>query len=452
MALEVETRDELSTEFLSAYGVAFPEKNKSRGSDPWRLARVVSGLCWTILARLLSFDKQRLPDTAEGANLARWGGIFKVEQLAAAVSSGSAALRCTGTVGAPVTTGAQLTHADGTIYAVASVGAVIGGGGTVDVDVTSISKGLATNKLTGETLTFTSPPLNVNATATLVKDLTKGLDLELESGWRERILARIGDPPTGGSVADYIDWARSIPGVAKAYLWRHRRGLGTIDLAVLGAGTGAARIVTDTSPVDELIETERPANLRDFVVLGTTAQSQDVTVRIEQDSSKYKWDWDDGGLSTYLITAIDAGLKTITVPGAPAAIIAGKRLTVRGEESTVVSRAGDVLTLSVWFTFTPTLSTDFIRASGDQVVATRSAIIALFDRLGPARDTRYAATVWPSSLLTDDILAAAKSVIGDGQKAIVDLPVADVTPADALNGALTVPFLVPGKVQVWKKV
>lgn len=456
MALfSIPTREEIFTYFSQAYAAAMPEKNVARGSDPYRLGRVVSGAIWTLCAKILYYVKQALPDTAESTFLERWGTVYSFPRLAARGSTGTAALRVTGTVGAAVTFEAELSHEDGTLYYIATDGAVIGAGGSVDVDVAATSTGLATNKGVDEVLTFTSPPVNVDATATVIVQFENGLDIESYDAYRVRMLAHIGDPPEGGAIHDYVEWATSIAGVSSAYVWAHRRGLGTIDVAVLSSGTGSARIASATvlADVDTYIEEVRPGNMRDFLVLETTAQTQDVTCTIEIDETLYAWDWDDAGVG-YAITASSSGASTITVPTAPASVIAGKRIQLLGEEAMVTLRVGNVLTLSfeddydgnpvTWFTFTVT--TQSIRASGDLVTPVRNAILALFNTLGPAR-TDYYETSWIAELKLSKLNGAITDVDGVDDCTITT-PATTIVPVD--DYGVTVPFLTPGTIQVLK--
>ncbi len=413
---------------------------------------------WSALAKLLFFDKQRLPDTADRAYLERWGTVYEFPPLDPAGSTGTLALRVSGTVAAAVTVNSILTHADGTSYKVTSVGATIGGGGTVDVDIAAVSKGAITNKVSGEILTFTSPPVNITGTATLVGDLANGIDLEDTEAYRVRFLAHIGDPPEGGAIHDYIEWALQVPGNATAYVWKNRRGLGTIDIAVLGSGSGDARHVTDFAATQTYLDdpSRRPGNVKDVLVLDTEGQPEDVLVNIAIDESRYTWDWVDDGTG-YNVTAAVSGTSTITCATAPPAVVAGVRITVNGEEATVVSRATNDLVLSfaddregnavTWFNVTPVGSN--LRASGDLVTPVRNAILDLFDRLGPARDSVFAQNQWESGLLTDSIITAARNVLGC-TKITVTTPSVDVEPTDPLNGETTIPYLTPGNVEVVK--
>lgn len=457
MALfSVPSRETLHTEGIADYAASQPDKSVSRGSIPYLFMRAISGVVWSVLAKLLFFDKQRLPDTADRAYLERWGEVYNFPPLGPVGSTGTLALRVTGTAGAAITNGATLTHADGTIYEIDQVGASVGGGGTADVTISAVSTGLATNKVIGEVLTFSSPPLNVTATATLVLDLENGRDDEETEHYRSRLLAHVGDPPTGGAIHDYEEWALEVPGNTTAYVWKNRRGLGTIDVAVLGSGRGSERIIEPSTTQDYLDDpARRPGNVEDVLVLTMTGQSQAVKVNITIDETLYGWDWTDDGTG-YLISAFDEGLSTITVP-VPASVVAGVRITVNGEEATVTNRATNTLTLSfeddedgdavTWFVADPTGAR--VRASGDLVKPVRLAILALFDRLGPARNSTYAATEWESGMLTDSIITACRNVRGV-KKVTVTTPSSDVEPTDSLNGSETLPFLIPGNVEVVK--
>lgn len=461
MAFTIPTREQIFAAFMGDYASAQPKKNISRGSDPYRLGRVVSGAAWAILGKLDFVVKQVLPDSTVDYLQDRWGAIYSFLRKQPTGSSGVNALTVTGTIGNAVANGAQLAHADGTLYHVTSVGAVVGGGGSVLVSVAADSKGLATNKGVGETLTFTgspSPGAGIDANATIALALTGGIDLETPADYSPRLLAHIGEPPTGGSISDYLEWVLAQLGVSTGYVWAHRRGGGTMDVAALGSGTGAARVLSATilTAIDDYIESVRPGNVRDFLVLTTTPVATNVRCTIDLDDAGYKWDWNDAGVG-YVITAFDSVAKTITVPTAPAAVIAGLRLQVNGEEARVTTRVGNVLTLTFdndhedvpvsWFTFTISVGVDQIRASGDLVRPVKFAIIDLFNTLGPARSI-WSETSWNDQLRFSKLFAAITDVAGVDDATIIT-PVANVSPTADTFGA-SVSFLIPGKIEVWK--
>lgn len=465
MPLTVQGREDFHDDFITDYAAAQPDKSVAKGTDVWAFARAVSATAWSIVSRLIYFDRNRLPDKADLANLQRDAAAYNFPQRGASTSSGTLALQVSGTPGAAVPVNSVLTHSDGTSYKVASVGAVVGGGGTVLVDVVSISTGLAVNKVIGETLTFSAPPLNVTAAAVLVGNLSGGVDVETLEQWRARFLAHLGDEPQGGKILDYVEWALTIAGPTTAYVWRHRRGTGTIDVAVLGSGTGTARVIADLTPFTALIESKRPGNVKDWRMLTTAPVAQNVTSAITIDTTIYKWDWDDLGVG-YVITAHSSGASTLTVPTAPAGLIAGMRIQVNGEEARVTSRVGNVLTLSfsappvslanpipvapTWFAAAVIDGVTTIRCSGDLVVPARTAILDLFAALGPARTT-YAGYTWEDSIKYSKMYAAITDVAGVTD-ALLTVPAANISPSDdPLAAPSSIPFLVPGIVQVLKQ-
>jgi uncharacterized phage protein gp47/JayE len=458
MAFTIPTREQIFQAFIGDYQVAQPDKNTSRGSDPYRLGRTVSGTAWSILGKVKWVVDKLLPDSTVDWVQDRWAAIYNFPRKQPQGSTGTNVLRVTGTIGNAVPVNSQLAHADGTLYHVTSSGAVVGGSGYVDVSIAADSKGQATNKLAGETLTFSPAPSGIDADATLQLALAGGIDLETPTEFGPRLQQHIAEPQEGGSIADWQEWVLRQLGVATAYVWAHRRGGSTMDVAGLGPGTGAARVLSPTvmTAIDDYIESVRPGNVRDFLVLTTVPVAQDVRATIDIDDNGYKWDWNDGGIG-YTITAFDAVAKTITVPTAPAAVIAGLRLQVNGEEARVTNRLGNVLTLTfdtdhdgnavAWFTFTVATGVDTIRASGDLVRPVKFAIIDLFNTLGPARST-WSETSWTDQLKLSKLFAAITDVAGVDDATVIN-PVGNVSPPADTFGA-SVSFLVPGKIEVLK--
>lgn len=456
MAFTIPTREQIFKAFIDDYGVAQPDKNVSRGSDPYRLGRTVSGTAWGIFGKVKWVVEKLLPDSTVNWVQDRWGKIYSFLRKQPQGSSGTNALRVTGTIGNAVPVNSQLAHADGTLYHVTSAGAVIGGSGYVDVSIAADSKGQATNKGAGETLTFSPAPSGIDADATLQLALTGGIDLETPTEFGPRLQQHIAEPQEGGSIADWQEWVLSQLGVATAYVWAHRRGGGTMDVAGLGKGTGAARVLPASviTAIDDYIESVRPGNVRDFLVLTTVPVAQDVRCIIGIDENGYKWDWSDGGIG-YVITAFDAVAKTITVPTAPVAVIAGLRLQVNGEEARVTNRVGNVLTLTfdndhegnavAWFTFAIAVGVDAIRASGDLVRPVRFAVIDLFNTLGPARST-WSETSWTDQIKLSKLFAAITDVAGVDDATIITPPGNVSPPADTFGASVS--FLVPGKIEV----
>ena len=101
-------------------------------------------------------------------------------------------------------------------------------------------------------------------------NMSGGVDTETDDQLRERILFRIQNPPMGGSQADYVRWARAVPGVTRAWA-----------APEIGPGTMTVRFLMDDlypdnyglpQPADVLVVTNyinlmRPVTVLDCFVM-----------------------------------------------------------------------------------------------------------------------------------------------------------------------------------------
>lgn len=104
-----------------------------------------------------------------------------------------------------------------------------------------------------------------------------GSDAETKEEIRERYYYAVQNPDTGGTAADYVNWARSVPGVTTAICLRRLRGHDTVDVLVS---------TENGLPTDELLDQVRvevdkraPAT-DDWIVIGPTPKSVSVSVQV----------------------------------------------------------------------------------------------------------------------------------------------------------------------------
>lgn len=150
----------------------------------------------------------------------------------ATVSTGTASV--TGTAGAIIPQGAQLVDASG-VQLVSTYPITLSQAGTATLPLAAVLSGLSGNLAAGTALSFIAAPAGVQSGATLL-GLSGGADNESDPDLLLRILDEIRTPPSGGNIADYKRWAKSVAGVSDAYVFALRRGLGTVDVAVEAAG------------------------------------------------------------------------------------------------------------------------------------------------------------------------------------------------------------------------
>lgn len=220
-------------------------------------AKVWSGACHHMHGLLAWLYLQVFVDVAEGPYLERWARIWGVFRKIAAYAAGYALF--TGTDGAVIPAGTLMQHLPTGLRYAARSDAVVSGG-TANVDIRAILPGAASNLPPGASLALIAPLAGLHSLALAGPDgISGGADEEDDESLRSRLLKLLRDPPHGGSKADYEQWALSVPGVTRAFVYPLHMGPGTVGVTFL----------TDTMPspiptpemiarVREKIDQEKP--------------------------------------------------------------------------------------------------------------------------------------------------------------------------------------------------
>jgi uncharacterized phage protein gp47/JayE len=221
------------------------------------LSWALANMGWGIYVFQQYVAKQRLPDTADDDQLDRFGGLHGVTRSQAAFSAGTVTL--TGAVGKPVPSGTALQTGDSVGYTTQG-DVAIGGDGTVVATVQAAVAGAAGDQATDTQLTFISPVSGVNAVATVIT-LSGGLDLELDDYYRGRIIDHLQAPPQGGSLDDYKQWARQLPGVTRAWARVDWVGAGTVGIVFVFDGRDSIiPTANDVTAMQALLDSKKPGN------------------------------------------------------------------------------------------------------------------------------------------------------------------------------------------------
>lgn len=179
------------------------------------LAVVHSGATHGLYGYLAWLADQPFPDTADLEYLRRWATILRISEIEA--GHAAAVVRMTGTTGTSIPAGTRVSKADGLTLLVDADAELVDG--AADVAVVAELPGAASSVYPGETVRLVSPIAGVASVATvLAEGLVSGADAETPESLRERVLARFRQPPHGGAAADYIEWARQIPGVTRVWV------------------------------------------------------------------------------------------------------------------------------------------------------------------------------------------------------------------------------------------
>jgi uncharacterized phage protein gp47/JayE len=155
--------------------------------------------------------RQQSASTADVAALQRMGWELGLGGLEPATpATGTAAAACT--AGLLIPAGLQYERADGATFSVRM--AVTPAGSTVSLSLQADSAGAGGNTDAGDTLTLVpsnAAPSGLGASATVDAQedgggLEGGTDAETVEHYRQRVLLRKRQPPTGGSAPDYQRW------------------------------------------------------------------------------------------------------------------------------------------------------------------------------------------------------------------------------------------------------
>ena len=234
------------------------------------LARVHAGATHGLYGYLDWLSRQILPDTADAEILERHARIWlTIGRIPAAYAVGQATV--TGSDGAVIPAGTVFKRSDGTAYAAESEATIAGGSALVTL-VAEVA-GQAGNAAAGSALTLDSPIAGVNAAATVTAGaLTGGADIEDDDSLRIRLLERIQQPPMGGAKADYVAWAKEVPGVTRAWCYPEEMGDGTVTVRfVRDDDASLIPDANEVAAVQAYIDERRPVAAELFVVAPVAA-------------------------------------------------------------------------------------------------------------------------------------------------------------------------------------
>ncbi len=203
--------------------------------------------------------KQIHPGTADDENLAMHGITWGRGAVIKPETPASGLVTFTGNNGSVIDVGATLRRSDNVEYILQNVVTITGGTG--QGNVVAVVKGAAGNTVAGTKLSLTSPVAGINTNAVAgTNGLVGGNEAETPDEFRYRIAEIAASKPQGGNDGDYINWAREMPGVTRAWSYSGIAGAGTVTvLLVMDKRTGS---IIPSSPeiqiVKDYIESIRP--------------------------------------------------------------------------------------------------------------------------------------------------------------------------------------------------
>lgn len=250
------------------------DNDTTTDSDNFVRASSVAAIAEGLYAEIKWLHRQIWATEADEDELERHARGRGLVRKAPVTAVGTCLLK--GRQGVRVAAGSALRHPQGAVL-VTTADAVIDTEESATVRVAASIAGKSFNGLGGK-VTVVSPPAGLDSDAVLAEPLAGGSDQESALSLLNRYLELIRHPPAGGNQYDYRRWARDVPGVADAWVYPLRSGLGTVDVAIVGE---------DGLPTPELIEAvqyaidrNRPAGGRAGKVFAPKELLVDVSARV----------------------------------------------------------------------------------------------------------------------------------------------------------------------------
>ncbi|HFT1339753.1 TPA: baseplate J/gp47 family protein [Escherichia coli] len=107
-------------------------------------------------------------------------------------------------------------------------------GGVLRVPIACSTAGAVGNADDGTALILVTP-VNGLPSSGVTDTLTGGFDTEDLETWRARVIERYYWTPQGGADGDYVVWAKEVPGITRAWTYRHWMGTGTVGVMIAGS-------------------------------------------------------------------------------------------------------------------------------------------------------------------------------------------------------------------------
>jgi len=250
-----------------------PDAHTATDSDYYVRATSIASCAEGLYQHQAWIARQIFPDTADTEYLERHAAVRGLTRRPAVAASGF--MHAVGTPGTLIAEGVIGVAANGQRYQTIEDGA-IGADGAGIVRARAVDAGSIGNVVDGTSVTL--QPVSAGITVASLHAMRGGVDVETDTELLARLLDIIRRPPAGGNRHDYRRWALEVPGVTAAFVYPLRRGLGTVDVAIV-SGDGLPSDQT-LQAVRDHIDDVRPVTAKNSVVLAPEIVHVDVNVNV----------------------------------------------------------------------------------------------------------------------------------------------------------------------------
>lgn len=247
------------------------------------LSRAVAGASHMLHGHIEFLVRQIFPQTQERDYLIRDAEGYGLSPTEATYATGLVGFA--GTNGTVVPSGTLVSRPDGARYEVETGGTV--SGGAVSLTVTAVTAGAEGDTDDGAVLALVTPIAGITG-ATVNGGLTGGGDEESTEDFRARVLEAMRAESLGGADSDWTRWAKEVPGVTRAWVYRHEQGLGTVTVRFVRDGdVSVFPDAGEVAAVQAKLDAERPTTA-DPIAEAPTDLPMPVTLTITPDTPELR--------------------------------------------------------------------------------------------------------------------------------------------------------------------
>ncbi|EKN7330646.1 baseplate J/gp47 family protein, partial [Shigella flexneri] len=191
-------------------------------------AKVYAAALHTVYGYIDYLAMNMLPDLCDESWLARHAAMKRCPRKGATAASGY--MRWEGVSDGLKVTAGSVIQRDDLVQYTATADAT-SSGGVLRVPITCSTTGAVGNADDGTALILVTP-VNGLPSSGVADTLTGGFDTEELETWRARVIERYYWTPQGGADGDYVVWAKEVPGITRAWTYRHWMGTGTVGVMI----------------------------------------------------------------------------------------------------------------------------------------------------------------------------------------------------------------------------
>ena len=238
-------------------------------------AKAIAGCSHLLYGYADRLSKNLHPLWAKGDTLDLWAAIWLTEGRKPSVTAkGSLTLEATDEIDLPA----------GTLFRFGSLEfqttKALRFSGMKEIPVAAVIPGKIPAINSGEQLEPVQTIPSLTPVALVTEQIDGGADTETDDALRERIRERVRTPPQGGAPQDYIVWAKSVPGISRAWVAPKIEGRGTVGLCFVDDENGG--LPTDTAAADlrEKLNSAGPGGT-DFIFVSLQPQPVNFEIRVD---------------------------------------------------------------------------------------------------------------------------------------------------------------------------